>query len=327
MKVTYAMIDKELRLKGRILNILMSPSSEDRFLKDMLKRKKQIEKRKGKHLEGMHCREEWIERKDGSKQRMLIYRPHHVQENLPGILWLHGGGYAQGIPELFENMYQKLMGTSNCVIIAPDYRLSIEAPYPAALEDSYDALLWMKQHAKELGIRSNQLMVGGESAGGGLTAALTLYARDQGEVNIAFQMPLYPMIDDRMITESAQDNNAPIWNSDMNEWAWKLYLGENYGKEVSPYASAARATDYSNLPPTVTFVGDVEPFRDETIEYVKQLKEAGIPVEFTLYKGCYHGFDIINPKAKVSQEATLFLMKSYKYAVEHYFTEQHATLE
>lgn len=129
----------------------------------------------------MHCREEWIERKDGSKQRMLIYRPHHVQENLPGILWLHGGGYAQGIPELFENMYQKLMGTSNCVIIAPDYRLSIEAPYPAALEDSYDALLWMKQHAKELGIRSNQLMVGGESAGGGLTAALTLYARDQGK--------------------------------------------------------------------------------------------------------------------------------------------------
>src|SRR5690606_30824760 len=132
---------------------------------------------------------------------------------VPGVLWIHGGGYAQGVPEMSHDMYRQLIGTRDCVIVAPDYRLSIDAPYPAALEDCYEVLLWMKDHAQELGIRSDQLMVGGESAGGGLTAALAMYARDRGEVNLAFQMPLYPMIDDRMVTESAGDNNAYVWNS------------------------------------------------------------------------------------------------------------------
>ena len=165
-------------------------------------------------------------------------------------------------------------------------------------------------------------MVGGESAGGGLTTALSLYARDKGEVNIAFQMPLYPMIDDRMITESARNNNAPVWNSNLNERAWKLYLGELYGKDVPMYAAAARATDYKNLPPTVTFVGDLEPFRDETIEYVENLKKAGVPVKFEVYKGCYHGFDIACPDADISKKAIKFFIESFKYAVNNYFAAQ-----
>ncbi len=176
----------------------------------------------------------------------------------------------------------------------------------------------MKNHAEELGIRPDQLMVGGESAGGGLTAALCLYARDKDEVKISFQMPLYPMIDDRMITESAKENNAPVLNSRMNELAWKLYLGELFGKDVPYYAAPARATDYRNLPPAVTFVGDLEPFRDETIQYVENLRKAGVPVDFKVYSGCYHGFDIINPKADVSRDATIFFINSFKYAVDHY---------
>lgn len=165
---------------------------------------KRMEKQKGKAIEGLYSSQEWITRKDGSKLRICIYKPLNSKNDVPGVLWLHGGGYAQGIPETFADTYKRLIEASDCVIIAPDYRLSIEAPYPAALEDSYAALLWMKSHASELGIRDNQLIVGGESAGGGLTAALTLYARDKQEVNIAFQMPLYPMIDDRMRTESAK---------------------------------------------------------------------------------------------------------------------------
>ena len=180
----------------------------------------------------------------------------------------------------------------------------------------------MKNHAKELGIRDDQLMAGGESAGGGLTAALALLARDRGDVNLAFQMPLYPMIDDRMTTESARENNAYVWNSDTNRWAWKLYLGELYGKEVPEYAAAARATDYRNLPPAVTFVGDIEPFRDETVQFVEDLREASVPVDFEMYKGAYHGFDIIHPKAEISKAARDFLMRSFKYATENYFAPQ-----
>jgi acetyl esterase/lipase len=241
----------------------------------------------------------------------------------PGVLWLHGGGYALGSPEQAKIIAKRLIEVSNCVVVAPDYRLSVEAPYPAALEDSYETLLWMKNNAKLLGIRDNQLMVGGDSAGGGLTAALTLYARDKGEVSIAFQMPLYPMLDDRMTSESAKDNNAPVWNSTSNFNGWKLYLGELFGTSKVPYyAAPARAEDYKDLPPTATFVGELEPFRDETIQYVENLRKAGVPVEFEIYKGCYHAFEQMCPKAEVSKKAITFFISSFKYAVEHYFAEQ-----
>jgi acetyl esterase/lipase len=180
----------------------------------------------------------------------------------------------------------------------------------------------MKEHAGVLGIRDDQLMVGGESAGGGLAAALTLYERDHGGVNIAFQMPLYPMIDDRMTNESAKENNAPVWDSDANRVAWGLYLGGLAGKDVPVYAAPARETDFSNLPPAVTFVGDLEPFRDETILYVQNLRDAGVPVDFERYAGCYHAFDKMNPYAEVSRKALAFLMDSFRNAVKNYHVEQ-----
>lgn len=323
LKIKNKRIDKQLRLRGRLYNLFVSKSSEEKFLKFLAQSKKQMDKSfKGRSVDGLQSEEAWIPRPDGSKLRVRIYKPLIPKTNVPGVLWIHGGGYAQGAPEMSDQTYKRLIEASNCVIVTPDYRLSIEAPYPAAFEDCYAALLWMKQQAKELGIRDDQLMVGGESAGGGLTAALTLYARDQGEVKLAFQMPLYPMIDDRMKTESAKENNAPIWNSNSNKWAWKLYLGELYGKEVPAYAAPARATDYHLLPPTVTFVGDIEPFRDETLQYVQHLREAGVPVDFEMYKGAYHGFDIIAPKADISQKATAFFIDAFKYAVNHYFAEQ-----
>lgn len=324
MKVTMKMMDKELRLKGEFIDFIVSAHSEDSFLKHALRNNKILNRFfAGRNINTMECREEWIERQNkGSKIRIRIYKPLHAKGDLPGVLWIHGGGYAMGLPELEEHFYTTLMETSECVIVAPDYRLSVEAPYPAALEDCYEALLWMKNHSKELGIRSNQLMVGGNSAGGGLTAALSLYARDKRQVNLAFQMPLYPMIDDRMITESARDNNAPIWNSDLNKWGWKLYLGELYEKQVPYYAAPARALEYNNLPPTVTFVGDLDPFRDETSEYVNKLRQAGVKVDFEIYKGCFHGFNNVCTRAQVSQMAIAFLKKSFKYAVDNYFEEQ-----
>jgi acetyl esterase/lipase len=254
--------------------------------------------------------------------RICIFKPLRSSQGVPGVLWLHGGGYALGKAEQAHNMAKRLIEASNCVLIAPDYRLSIQAPYPAALNDNYAALLWMKNHAKELGIRDNQIMVGGDSAGGGLTVALILYARDKGEVNIAFQMPLYPMLDDRITSESATNNNAPIWNSKSNYNGWKLYLGDLFGTPNVPYfAVPARAEDYCNLPPAVTFVGDLEPFRDETIQYIKNLKNAGVPVNFKIFKGCCHAFQQIVPWADISKKAISFVVNSYKYAVEHYFAD------
>ena len=306
-----------------LLDKLVTKSSEEAFIQSMHNSKKQMEKRfKGRDMEGLDCSEEWVSRGDGSSIRVRIYKPLRPVKNIPAVLWLHGGGYAQGVPEMSDELYKRLIATSDCVIVAPDYRLSVDAPYPAALDDCYKILLWMKARAKKLGIRDDQLMVGGESAGGGLTVALALLARDRGTVNLAFQMPLYPMLDDRLQSESARENNAYVWNSDTNRWGWKLYLGELFGKSVPIYAAPGRAADYRNLPPAVTFVGDIEPFRDETIQYVKDLKAAGIPVDFRIYKGAYHGFDIISPKADISKAARDFLMESFKYATVHYFEPQ-----
>jgi acetyl esterase/lipase len=318
MKIENAMIDRELRTTGRIIKILNNTFTENRLrLMGKLKVKMRVKD------DTIQFVEQWILRKDGSKMRICIFTPLNPTVNVPGVLWLHGGGYALGSPEQAQAMAKRLIEASNCVVIAPDYRLSVEAPYPAALEDSYEALLWMKRHAKELGIRDNQLMVGGDSAGGGLTAALTLYARDKKEVAIAFQMPLYPMLDDRMTSESSRDNDAPVWNSKSNFNAWKLYLGELFNtSNVSCYAAPARAEDYTNLPPTVTFVGELEPFRDETVQYVENLKKAGVPVDFEIYKGCYHAFEQMCPKAGVSKRAISFLISSFEYAVNHYFAEQ-----
>ena len=156
--------------------------------------------------------------------RALLYRPEGAAEPLPGLLYIHGGGYAIGSPESSGAAIKAFAKAHSCVIIAPAYRKSMEAPYPAALDDCYDALLWMVKNAAELGIRSDQIMVGGHSAGGGLTAALSLRARNRDSVRIAFQMPVYPMIDDRMVNPSARDNHAPVWNSAHNELGWSLYL-------------------------------------------------------------------------------------------------------
>ena len=319
MKVTMKMIDKELRLAGRMIKFFNKTFTEKRlrFLNKLM-RNYQLKIRN----KSFDFSEIWISRPDGSQLRLCIFKPRNLVRNVPGVLWLHGGGYAIGAPEQSQIWAKKFITASNSIVVMPDYRLSIQAPYPAALEDCYIALIWMKDHASDLGIRGNQLFVGGDSAGGGLTAALSLYTRDRGGPKIAFQMPLYPMIDDRMTTPSATNNDAPVWNSQSNYNGWKLYLGDYFGHpDVPPYAAPARATDYRNLPPTATFVGDLEPFRDETMEYVKNLTKAGIPVYFKLFSGCYHGFDTMSPKASKSQQAIAHIMDAFTYAVEHYYTQ------
>lgn len=271
---------------------------------------------------GVQKEEVYIDRADGSRLRLCVYTPENRKENVPGLLWIHGGGYGLGAPEQDFLFIEDFIEASGCVIVAPDYMNSPDAPYPAAFDDCYSALLWLKDNGKAYGMRDDQIFVGGNSAGGGLCAAVTLKARDTGDVNIAFQMPLYPMIDDRMITESSQNNDAPIWNSKSNEIAWELYLGELFGTaDVPKYAAPARETDYTGLPPTLTYVGTVEPFTDETVIYTENLKNAGVEVMFKTFDGCFHGFDLFSFTSP-AKEAKQFLMDGFKYAVENYTAKQ-----
>lgn len=257
----------------------------------------------------------------GKMISLIILQPSHKKEKGPGLLWIHGGGYALGMASMvYISRARNLVDKFGVTVISPEYRLSKEAPYPYPMLDCYDALLYMKKHADELGIRDDQIMIGGESAGGGLCAAVCLYARDRKEVNIACQFPLYPMLDDRD-TESSKDNHAPVWNTKRNHWAWNLYL-RNLADEIPSYAAPARETDYSNLPPAYTFVGDIEPFYCETLAYISRLKEAGIEASADVYPGCFHAFDMLTPWRKISRQAAKQFEHKFEYAIHHYHKKQ-----
>ena len=256
--------------------------------------------------------------------RLLILRPlERSSKPAPGVLWVHGGGYQSGsAKDIFATRALSLVVKFGAVLVAPNYRLSKKHPYPAALHDCWAALLYLKEHAEELGVRSDQLMVGGESAGGGMAAALCMLARDRGEVNIAFQMPLYPMLDDRD-TPSSADNHAPNWNSKRNRKAWRRYLRAAYGTDLVPcYAAPARREDYSGLPPCYTFVGDIEPFFCETVDYVRHLREAGIRAAVDVYPGWFHAYDLFFPAKKIVREAIARFEAQVQYALEHDFAPQ-----
>lgn len=259
---------------------------------------------------------------DGYRLKLLVYRSEDTSDSLAtGVLWIHGGGHITGMASMagMMGMGPLLVKNYGCVVISPEYRLGRKGRYPNALNDCYAALQYMAAHCEELGIRSDQIFVGGESAGGGLCAALCMLARDRGEVNIAFQMPLYPMIDDRD-TESSRDNHNKAWNTRLNHFGWKTYLGELYGTDNVPsYAAPARQTDYGNLPPAYTFICTAEPFYCETLSFVENLQKAGVEVKYDVYEGLYHAFDMLSPRKDASKEAISKFEEAFKYARGHYF--------
>ena len=251
----------------------------------------------------------------------LVVRPKRPAPNPPGVLWIHGGGYIIGMKEMvYMSRAMDLVRDFGAVVVAPGYRLAVLHPYPAAIDDCTAALLYLREHAADLGFRSDQIMVGGESAGGGLAAAVCIRARDEGKVNIAFQMPLYPMLSN-LDTESSRDNHGKMWNTKLNHLGWKLYLRDDAKREVSPHASASRETDYSGLPPCYTFVGDGEPFYRETLDYVAALAQAGVPAAVDVYHTDVHGFDMISPNKDISVAARAAFRAQCAFAVEHYFAE------
>jgi len=256
--------------------------------------------------EDVHTASRHISGAAGQEMLVKIYEPaRRNQDPLPALLWIHGGGYVLGHPDMDDGLCETYVKSANCVVVSLDYRLAPEHPYPAAIEDCYEALVWLTKNADTLNIDSSRVAIAGASAGGGLTAALSLMARDKGGPAIAFQMPLYPMIDDRNTTPSSYEitDERAIWNRSCNLAGWSMYLGEQAKGEISPYAAPARAENLAGLPPTYTCVGQLDPFRDETIDYVARLAQAGVDVEFQMYPGCFHGFDAIVPNAEVSRRA------------------------
>lgn len=256
----------------------------------------------------------------------LLLSPRTAPVEATGVLWLHGGGYAVGMKEMVHmSRAMGLVKRFGAVVLAPGYRLSLQSPYPAAMDDCYAALLYLKEHAAALGVRSDQIMVGGESAGGGLCAAVCIRARDTGEVNVAFQMPLYPMLDDRD-TETSRENHGRVWNTRRNHLAWRLYLRGTDRAQLSPYAAPARLTDFSGLPPAYSFVADEEPFYAETVRYFDRLRAAGVPAKLDVYHTNMHAFDMMRPRDAQSVAAAEAFERQFADARARYFAPQENTV-
>ena len=240
---------------------------------------------------------------------VLILRPASRPSIPVSVLWIHGGGYTTGVKEeVYMSRAVNLVRKYGVTVYSPGYRLAPLHPWPAAPEDCWQVLEYMSG----LG---DTLMVGGESAGGGLAAAVCMMARDRG-VHVAFQMPLYPMISN-LDTDSSRNNHGRIWNTRRNHRGWRMYLRKDARKVVSPYAAPANQTDYTNLPPCYTFVGDGEPFYAETLAYVQNLKDAGVEAEVDVYPTNIHGFDLLLDN-DLSRKAAARFEEHFEYALEHY---------
>lgn len=243
---------------------------------------------------------------------LLVISPKGAVKDAPAVLWIHGGGYVTGMKEMvYMSRAADFVKEFGAVVVSPGYRLAWQKPYPAAAEDCYSALLWLYKHAEEYGASRDKIIVGGESAGGGLAVSVCMRARDTGDVPVLFQLPLYPMLDN-LDTESSKNNHGKIWNTRRNHFGWKMYLRKNAKERVEPYASPARQTDYSGLPPCYTFVGDGEPFLCETLDYVERLRESGVRAEIDIYHTDRHAFDMLRPDDDLSKQAILRLNEKFR---------------
>jgi len=240
----------------------------------------------------------------GPDVRLVITQPKQPGTGRPGILHVHGGGYVMGAPEMTGETDARYAQELDAVCVSVDYRLAPETPFPGPLEDCYAGLAWLFAHADELGVDKTRIVVSGESAGGGLAAALVLMARDHGEYPIAYQHLVFPMLDDRTVTH---EDPSPffgqfLWTPAANRFGWTSLLGQAPGGPDIPYLAApARASDLSRLPPTFMACGALDLFLEEDIDYARRMMRAGVPVEMHIYPGAPHGFMLV-PDADVSRQ-------------------------
>ena len=228
-----------------------------------------------------------------------IYRPVNASGTLPGIYFIHGGGMILGSVEGEHAVAEQVCEQVGAVVVSVEYRLAPEHPHPAQSEDCYAGLVWMANNAAELGFDPDRLAVYGGSAGGGLTIAMVLLARDRSFPAIKFQMPIYPMIDDTNETASSNEvTDIGVWDRAGNIEAWQWYLGDG---KPDQYAAPTRAEDLSGLPPAFIDVGTVDMFRDEDIAFAMRLMQAGVPTELHVNPGAYHASEVLAPQAELSR--------------------------
>lgn len=239
-----------------------------------------------------------------------------VQGSRPAILHTHGGGFVGGSAESVVPQMQAMCKALDCVAVTVEYRLAPETTYKGSIEDNYAGLKWLYDNAAQLGVDPRRIALFGESAGGGHAALLAIAARDRGEVPVAFQCLIYPMLDDR----TGSSRSVPpfvgqlMWTAASNRFGWESFLGmKPGGASVPKRAVPARQENLAGLPPAFIGVGSIDLFCDEDIDYAQRLNAAGTPAELIVVPGGFHGFDMMPVKTRVGawfNEAKMAALRS-----------------
>ncbi|MFN8101182.1 MAG: alpha/beta hydrolase [Mycobacterium sp.] len=225
-----------------------------------------------------------------------LFRPEGATAPGPALLWIHGGGYVMGTAAQDDLLCKRYAARLDATVAAVNYRLAPEHPYPAPVEDCYTALTWL---AGLPAVDRRRVAIAGGSAGGGLAAALAFTARDRAEVDVAAQVLIYPMLDDRSSDRARRlDHGFRMWDRRSNVWAWRSFLGDADPQVAVP----ARRTDLAGLPPAWIGVGSLDLFHDEDLAYAEHLRAAGVPCETHIVPGAFHGFDSLAPKTRVARD-------------------------
>ena len=231
--------------------------------------------------------------------RIVMFERTASSGTRPALLWIHGGGYVVGTPEQGMAFVSHVLDRIDVAIVSVDYRLAPEHPFPAPLDDCHAALCWLVEQASDLAIDTKRIAIGGQSAGGGLAAALVQRAVDSGPIVPAFQLLVYPMLDAATTARSDHGESGRFaWTPKSNHFGWASYLGRDPTMGDYPdYAVPAQRGDLTGLPPAWIGVGTLDLFHDEDVEYGERLRDAGVSCVTHVTEGGYHGFDIFKPRA------------------------------
>ncbi|MFD6951410.1 esterase [Nocardiopsis sp. TSRI0078] len=232
-----------------------------------------------------------------------VYRPEE-RRSQAALLWIHGGGLVIGRAVQDDPLCSATARELGVTVVSAEYRLAPEHPYPAALDDCHAAWTWSRENAVSLGVDPSRVAVGGQSAGGGLAAALAQRPHDEGGTQPLAQWLFSPTLDDRTAARRDLDGvRHYMWNNRADRFGWRSYLAAEPGSSTLPrYAVPARREDLSGLPPAWIGVGDIDLFHDESREYARRLGDAGVGTAFHPVPGAPHGFESWAPGTGVARD-------------------------
>jgi acetyl esterase len=253
---------------------------------------------------GLRYHDQVIGDADGDLQvPVRIYRNENAPAPCGALVFFHGGAFVFGDLESEYERCVRFAHQANCVVVSVDYRLSPEHPYPAAVDDGFAALQWLRRNASQLGVDPTRIGVGGASAGGAIAAATVLRARDSDGPWLKAQLLIYPALDNETSSLSIEQfYRAEPWDGERTRKMWSMYLGGR-SQEVPAYASPARAHDLTNFPPTYIMTAECDPLRDEALSFAQRLLEVHTVVEFHHFARTFHGFDVVAPGSRLSELA------------------------